>query len=584
LTPSVFKKRVREQPVRPKRTFTEEITDIDRSIISLLLKRHNLLRRLSARQGHLDAKTEQQLRAAWEKNATNVSSDPKVTRQLFSLLQEIHFLPKPDPDEEPRQAFGLAPVQQPVKLAMPGPKACRRVRLYLALAAGSGQPLHIDDILLNDPLKECVETFNQARKEHHAEDARYDDESRKRAGRQLTWLDNGSVFARADEPLPLPDKVIFVGDDSLNFHLLLGHYLGRPSHAKFTGGSKLKLSDFSALRHFASLLGARLTNVIPGSGGLPVRLEASGMLPQEVRIPANLAADAVTGLLLAAPCWPQPVALNLSSHPQADDILEEALDILTACQVGIERNDRRVRILPGVRVPAAPAVGMDLTLAANLLALPACIGGFAQLTGIWPDCAPARELIRLMENAGLRVERTEGAICTQLPEHVALQSPLLGFPDLPIRFAPLALVLACLPALRGRETLLPELPQGLDEAERNDFLQALGITLEGSRLLPPKTPMHRDTTPWTAPTPAWTMAYALAAFARPHLKLANPGNMTALYPRFWALYNALPAPKASQAVQIEKQSEERNDKAQRKRVRLSDVYSGITGTDGETEG
>ena len=543
-----------EKPARPRRTFTEEITDIDRNILKLLLKRHNLLQRLAARQGRPDAKTEQQLRAAWEKSATRISRDPKVTRQLFSLLQEVHFLPKPNPDDEQRQAFGLAPLRQPVKLSMPGPKACRRTRLFLALAAGSGQPLRIDDVLLNDPLTECVKAFNQA-------------------GGRLAWQEDGSVLARAGEPLPLQDRVLFVGDDSLNFHLVLGHYLGRPSHAKFTGDSKLKLNDFSALRRFAPLLGARLTNVIPKTDGLPVRLEASGMLPQELIIPADLPADFVTGLLLAAPCWPQPATLDLASHPQADAVLEEALDILAACQVKVESAGRRVRILPGVNVPAAPAVGMDLTLAATLLALPACAGGFARLTGIWPDCAPGRELIRLLEHTGLRVDWVSDAIYAQLPENAEL-SRLPGFPNLPARFTPLVLALACLPALRGREAPLPELPRGCDEAERGAFLHALDIKLEGTRLLPPAAPVHRDATPWTAPSPAWAMAYALTAFTRPHLKLANPGVMTALYPRFWALYNALPEAPAAQVATH--QSEKCHDEPKRKRVRLSKAYAGET--------
>ncbi|MDR2695302.1 MAG: 3-phosphoshikimate 1-carboxyvinyltransferase, partial [Deltaproteobacteria bacterium] len=500
---------------------------------------------------------------------------PKVTRQLFSLLQEVHFLPKPDPDDEPRRAFGLAPIQQPLTLSMPGPKACRRVRMYLALAAGSGRPLHIGDTLLNDPLTECIKAFNQA-------------------GSRLAWQEDGSVLARAGEPLPLPDKVIFVGDDSLNFHLLLGHYLGRTSHAKFTGDSKLKLDDFSVLRRFAPLLGARLTNVIPRTDGLPVRLEASGMLPQEAVIPADLPADAVTGLLMAAPCWPQPPVLDLASHPQADAILEESLDILSACRVRLERTGRRVRILPGVAVPAAPAVGMDLLLAASLLALPAGAGGAARLTGLWPECAPGRELVRLLESAGLRVELADDGICARMPENAAT-SGLPGFPDLSIRFAPLALALACLPALRGRQARLPELPREFGEAERDDFLHALGIALEGVCLLPPKAPVRRDATPWTAPSPAWAMAYALAAFARPRLTLANPGIMTALYPHFWALYNALPAPQAAQAVysgtggegeerEQNEEREERNDEPKRKRVRLSGVYTGTGGAPGETGG
>jgi hypothetical protein len=196
--------------------------------------------------------------------------------------------------------------------------------------------------------------------------------------------------------------------------------------------------------------------------------------------------------------------------------------------------------------------------------------------------------VRLLESAGLRVERTGDAMCARLPENAAMQTMLPGFPDLPIRFAPLTLALACLPALRGREASLPELPPGFDEAERDAFLQALGITLNETRLLPPEAPVHRDATPWTAPSPAWAMAYALAAFDRPRLKLANPGIMTTLYPRFWALYNGLPDPLAAAlTAQREEHNdtpkEERNDTPKRKRVRLSDVYTGIEGRVGETE-
>jgi hypothetical protein len=84
------------------------------------------------------------------------------------------------------------------------------------------------------------------------------------------------------------------------------------------------------------------------------------------------------------------------------------------------------------------------------------------------------------------------------------------------------------------------------------------------------------------------MAYALAAFARPRLKLTNPGIMTALYPRFWALYNTLPEPKTDQAAaqgeeRNDNPSEKRNDMPKRKRVRLSDVYSGAAGGVGEAE-
>jgi hypothetical protein len=88
------------------------------------------------------------------------------------------------------------------------------------------------------------------------------------------------------------------------------------------------------------------------------------------------------------------------------------------------------------------------------------------------------------------------------------------------------------------------------------------------------------------------MAYALAAFARPRLTLANPGIMTTLYPQFWALYNALPETQTAKAAHNEaggegaeaKEDEERHDEPKRKRVRLSGIYAGAGGAREETGG
>jgi 5-enolpyruvylshikimate-3-phosphate synthase len=544
-----------------RRSLSEELADIDGNILALLLRRHNLLQKLLAAETRPKAETERELRVAWERNAARVSRDPRVTRQLFSLIGELRFLPKPAPGETERQAFLLAPTRRPVNLDMPGPGDCRRTRLYLALAAGSGLPLRIENTLLNDPLAECVKAFNQA-------------------GGRLSREEDASVLARAGAPLSLPDKVIFVGDDPLNFYLLLFRYPAAPSRAKFTGGSALKLSDLSSLRRFLPLLGARLSHVIPKSDGLPARLEASGMLPEEADIPADLPADAVTGLLMAAPFPPGGLRLDLSAHALGNTLLEEAVGLFRACGVGFEREGARVRVEPGVRLPLRPDVGMDPDLAGALLALPAFCGGAVRLTGSL-SAEGAEGLEPLLENAGLRMERTKDAICARAKEHPdAKAAPLYALPaGLNARFLPLAFALAVLPALRGEHAPLPELPENAD-ATRDDpvgngFLETLGLRLEGRTLPPPAGPARRGATPWTAPTPAWAMSLALCAFARPRLVLANPGVMTGLYPRFWTLYNALHAPEERPAERRREEREEReepeerrDDGTERKRLRI----------------
>ncbi len=553
-----------ERPSAPRRSFTEEIADLDKDILRLLLRRHNVLQKLRAAKGMtksrapLDPKSEQELRAAWERNAARISRDPLVGRQLFSLIQELSFLPKPVPGEEERPPFGLAPARRPVNLRLPGSKACRRVRLYLALAAGSGQGLRIRHTLLNDPLIECVKAFNQA-------------------GARLTREEEeDAVLARPGLPLTLPDAVIFVGDDALNFHLLLGHYLLRPSHAKFTGDVGLKLCDLSALRRFTPDLGARLTNVVPKSDGLPVRVEASGLLPEEAAIPADLPDDAVTGLLMAAACGPHPLTFDLSAHARADALLEEALDVLRACKVEATLTGQRVRIAPGVSLPDAPRIGMDLLLAGNLLALPAFAGGRVELTGIWPDCAPARRLEQLLKDAGLTVARTAEGICAQGPD--TPEAPALpDCADLLPRFAPLALALAVLPALLGRECALPALPPAPEHFDYADFTEALGLRSEHGKLLPPERGVAKSAPPRPASTPAEVLALALCAFARPRLTLADPGVITALWPQFWALYNSLPDPEAARAARAAQQAENNHDAPRRKRLRV-DHYAPATGT------
>jgi 5-enolpyruvylshikimate-3-phosphate synthase len=431
----------------------------------------------------------------------------------------------------------------------------------LALAAGSGRALRVEHTLLNDPLIECIKAFNQT-------------------GAGLSWEENGAVLARAGEVPPLPDKALFVGNDTLNLYLLLGRYLLWPSHAKFAGDADLRLHNLAPLRRFAPSLGARLTCIVPKSDALPARLEASGLLPEEIFPPADLPADALSGLLIAAACGPKTLLFDLSAHDEADAVLEEALDVLQACKTNFFREGRRVRIEPGAYPPPAPDAGMDLTLAFPLLALPAFCGGSVRLRGSWPSCEAARQVERLLQCAGLNTERIADGISSHRPEKKRpLPAPELA--RLPERFLPTALALAVLPALRGQAVPLPALPE--KNPEQLDFLEALGLRLEGGMALPPAGPVPRDATPWAAPTPSAALAFALAAFARPHLKLADPGIMASLYPPFWNLYNNLPT-HGSAVSQAEKEAHDIQDAApQRKRIRL-DVPAGTGETPDDAGG
>lgn len=507
----------------------ETVIDIDKEILRLLARRANMLGKLRNPKGRVEPRVEKELRSAWEHHAGRMSRDARLTRQMFALLQEMEFLPRPVAGEERRPAFTLAPPRKPVDVAMAAPLACRRSRLYLTLAAVSGSACRIAPSLLNDPAIECVKMFNQA-------------------GTSLAWEDDGTLRAREGGGLTLADKVIYVGDDLLNFHLLLGQYAGKPSRAKFTGESGLKLADLSALRRFLPHMGVRLTNAVPKSDGLPVRIECSGMIPDVLQIPADLPADAIIGLLMGAPFWDRPVAFNLKDHPQAAAIEDEALAVLKECAADVSAIDHMVRVTPGpLRVPPTPPLGMDLNLAGPLLALPAVANGQVRLMGSWPRCAVADALCALLRLTGVDVQVRDDAVTAQ--RTLEPQTGPLDARSLPDRFAPLALALACVQALGERGGPMPLLPEGLDAALLESFCNHVGLAVDGNSLRPlPREERDGTSAAWTAPTPAWALALALAAFARPGVTLANPGIMTALYPAFWSLYNALPCPELKKTV------------------------------------
>ncbi len=549
---------------RPRRPLREVVSNIDRDILHLLLRRHNLLARMHNSKGFLDPAEEKALRESWEAAVSRVSRDARLSGRFFSLMQEVEFLPRPsaqrdegEGDEggqaagaERRQAFNLAPALRPVRVVMPAPLACRTTRAWLMLAAASGQALRIEPCLMNDPIVDCVKALNQL-------------------GAGLTREECG-VAARETSPAGAPDKVLHVGDSAWNFFLLLGHYLGRPSRAKFTGETGLKLADFSAVRRFLPSLGARLVHVVPKSDGLPARLECSGILPDVVTPPADAPAELAEGILLAAPFYERPLTLDLSAHPRQRMILARVLPILRAADADISVLEGRVRVTPGpLRLPARPRLPLEPELAVFLLALPLVLSGETRLDGDWPQWPEAQAVWELLQALGLDLRREqsgegmgEGRQGGAVRAHAAAplkRAALTALPDgllaaLPSDWAPLPVALAACAALRGGEASLPELP-GADMNEVTSFLHAVGLerNVEGALCKTAQdAPQQSAAQVWNAPSPVWALALALAACARDGrnqgFRLGNPGIMTGLFPAFWTLYNALPEPAVKRAA------------------------------------
>ena len=539
-----------DRPRRPP--MRETVCEIDRDILRLVMRRHNILSRMSASRGRLAPQEEKMIREAWEAQVARVSNDPRLSMAFFSLMQEVSFLPKPGEDSEDRRpAFGLAPSQRAVKVSLDAPLDCRQTQIWMSLAAASGKAVRLTPGTMSDPLVDCVKMFNQM------------GGSFNREGEGITSAESA--------PCSTPDTVIHVGDSSLNFYLALGHYLGHPSRAKFTGGSLLELKNIAGVRRFLPELGARLVHIVPKSEGFPLRVECSGILPEQIDFPEDLPAEFITGMLLAAPFYEKPVSFSLGTHPEQEEIRKAILPLFERIGVEVSSESEKIHISPSSpSFPASPELPMDAGLAALFLGLVPALSGSVVLKGHWPQSAPSSALLDIFRQTGLNPAIEDTAIRLESDGTWTLPPDGLTLPEgLPEEWLPLPVAFSCIRALKTGKAHLPAgyVSGGAGWTVTESFVHACGLETDEHGelgLAKPKEPETSETegggtnggTPvWTAPTPFWAAALALAAGARRSaargFRLSNPGIMTELYPGFWAIYNTLPEPVIRQAEQPE---------------------------------
>ena len=543
-------------------TVLNNVLDLDRTIIKLIGRRCHFIAMLRRHRGQRDSvaetNTERALRLAWEEAAQSVSTDPKLARQMFTLLQEI----KPLSDHEQqaqagKEAFNLAPSPEAVDIDLPLLPSLREAALHIFLATAGGSALNLPGQILSDGLIDLVKALNQA-------------------GGSLAWDAQGLITARDTEPLRFGDKVIYVGEEPLHFYLLSALALASPGKIKFTGGSGLKLSDLSAWRNTLPAFGARQAHLVPKSNGLPVHIECSAMFADEVTLPEFTPQDGLVALLLAAPFWKTPIKLNGAANPAWPAALAEALPLLKKSGV-IFSQTKDSLVFSGqapAAIPASPDLPLDPLLSTLFLAIAGLNHGKVRLAGTRAENAPgAAALYKLLDWFGLRPQIKDNSLSAFRPEKSeqsrgAATGPAPEMPPqagLPAEYTPVLLLLAAAKAKESKQPVpLPplaftdDLPgePGTDAGADADaglplyaqeFLGLLGAAyVPGEGAAAPCVRVAARLMPqsgaWTAPSPVWAMCLALGAYLRPQIKLANPGAATELMPNFWHLYNGLPKP------------------------------------------
>ena len=539
----------------------EDLIDLDGKLLSMLSRRGKIVQRAAKGRQVLDRELEKALWAAFEHAARTQSLDPRLARQLFAMLNSFG-LEVPEGRRSADKPFSMVPRSESADIDIPGPRSLVLTRMLAVMAAATSQALRLTGVVLNDPLVELVKALNQA-------------------GAHLSWTEDRlesqpevkrKTSTREVEPtgpLAFEETLIFCGDEPFTLYALIALALREAGRSKFAGGADLKLLDLRSLETPLLHLGARLASMNPRSRGLPVRLESGGRMASRIELGADTPPQFAQALALAAWSYPEGLRLALATDPAAAaaqaKALDEALEALNLCKIAAKRKGDEYIVPAGKpQVPYAPELPMDIALSTYLLTLPAFAGGVARLSGTF--AAPAA-LTKDFAALGLNVELKDGAAILR---HAQLKAGVtLGMgadPDL----LPLALALA-VKAGGG----VVKLPAGLGAVEERamafEFLDRLGAHTEerdGAIVISAPEEGERLTWEgvWTSPGPHMTLALALFSFVRPGISIDNPGGLAALWPRFWACYNALPVVR--EVVHAPKEPENDDAKPKRRRVRV----------------
>jgi 5-enolpyruvylshikimate-3-phosphate synthase/chorismate mutase len=508
-----------------------DISELDAQVLRLLEKRSFLIRkegawRKSRQKSLVDPKLEKLLRGSFDQTASELGLDAKLSRSLFTLLNQFSLA-----DARKKftgEGYKLAPRVEPLAAAITGPRSFRYTRMMLAMAASAGARTSLSPVTMNAPNKDLAKALKQV-------------------GAPIHWDDD---FIRSDggQTLGFEGNMVFVGEDSFNFYLLLALALGHAGRCKFTGKPELQLMDIAALNKVLPSLGARLVPMNPNNPGLPARLECGGIMDEAITLPGSLDPDFAAALTLAA--WSYPGGLTIKGLGQdARERVAEAVEVLTACGIKAVLAKDSVTVSDGVPViEAEPELPLSVTLCGLLLGMPVMAGGSINIQGAWPSNDKADRIVKELTSLGLHIDvATENIIATKVSDVPAGTAITLGHNA---ELQPLALALAL---KVGDATLEGE--AGDTTTELLDRMGAAYEETENGLALMPGEKTWEGT--WFSPSPIWSMGCALAAYAVPGIILENHGEVTSTWPEFWNFYNSLPSGKMKPKPVMEKKDDTR---------------------------
>ncbi len=501
----------------------KEIERLDKQILSLIMERAFLFSEyLKERKikglPFSSGEVEGELWHRWHKKIKGKKINSRILRNIYNYLNHLSY---DLAEREEEREFLLSPRKRPASINYIAPLDVGITRFLTFFSATCNFPVFLKKVVLTDALYDMLKVLNSA-------------------GANFKWS-RDSVEREQTSPLNFDGQALFVGGDKLNLYLLLFYALSKPCICKFTGEASLRMADLRPLFGLLPQLGARIVPFIPSSYGLPVRVEATGSISDELQIKGEMPEEMLVALMLMSPLFSPATILKIERFPSSS-WLKRILWVYDFVGIDYEIRDNFLKVYAppaDIKLFSTMSIPMDMELASYLLAMPFVLKGRAEVRGCLSGRFPEEQLFKEILSCFGSLEVYPEKVISYFPPR------LQKIREIDIKENPIVLPLGwALAVTRGEDGVsLVNIPC----AEMDtlvEICEKMGLAIEAheGRLIIYGNSLKDISEPLVlrSPSPRWSLALSLVAAGGNDIVLENPGEITALWPSFWPLYRSLP--------------------------------------------
>ena len=502
-----------------KKENLQKVIKLDEELLDLLIKRTLLysayLRDKRKKNAPIsDSEFEGNLWKIWSKKTKELGINPKTLRTLYNHFNNLSYELAEKEEEKP---FKLRPFKnKPVNINLAGPFDIHLTRFLIYISALKNLPVEIKHLVLNDSIYQLIKALN-------ALDSSF------------TW-DRDLLYRKEGQHLNFNKKAIFTGEDELNLYLLIFAAISQPGICKFTGDSNLKSMDLRPLFSLLPQMGARIAPLIPGSYGLPIRIEATGTINDTLVVSEEIPDPAFFAFLISTIAYNlNKISISAPNRDLGNPFIDRIFFLFNKLGVKYQIDNHHITLFPALNHCIDIPHILDPELTAYLLGMVIICGGEANITGTYPaDFNDGALYLKIFNSITPNISVEKNKI------HIKCEKKKLDFLELDIQGSSRLLPLAVSLGIFANKAKIRGIPLS-EQDNLNYVLTTLNINYEVNKdtLSIYKTKEKKQVKIYS-PTPNWTIALSLISLIGYEIFLENPGEITKLWPTYWTYFKSMP--------------------------------------------